>query len=65
MSAVNDSSLDPPYFINVDELIAFIESSQKALESQQLAVSDHQPRQLIPISLRQMKREIHQEQNEH
>lgn len=64
MSVENDSSNDPPYFINVDELIRFIETSQKALESQQLSVSDHQPRQLIPISLKQMKREIHQEQNE-
>ena len=60
-SFVDDASLDPPYFIDVQAFIKYIDFSQVELEKQQLSVSNHQPRQLIPIHLKQMNRDNYQE----
>ncbi|WP_043023778.1 RNA-directed DNA polymerase [Fluviicola taffensis] len=60
-SFVDDTSLDPPYFVDIQAFIKYIDFSQLELEKQQLSVSNHQPRQLIPIHLKQMNRDNYQE----
>lgn len=57
----DDFKNDPPRFNSVNEFIDFIELSQDLLEKQQVSISENQPRQLIPISLVQMKSSNYQE----
>jgi hypothetical protein len=47
----NDVRYDPPLLKDVDGLIAAIRNAQEILSENQLAVSMHQPRQLIPFRI--------------
>ena len=49
---INDVTFDPPVLLGADELLKAIESAQKVLEDNQLAVAMNQPRQLIPFRLK-------------
>lgn len=64
MSLVNDTASDPPLIFDLTDFIRYVSFIQGLLAKQQLSVSNHQPRQLIPISLKQMKRNTYQEQIE-
>jgi hypothetical protein len=59
---VDDNSFDPPSFQDLRALLRYIEFSQAKLKSQQISVTDHQPRQLIPIHLKQLRRSNYQEE---
>ena len=48
---INDVTFDPPILLGADELLKAIESAQRVLEGNQLAVAMNQPRQLIPFRL--------------
>lgn len=58
---VKDNALDPPYIPNINEFIKLTEYCLLQLEHQQLAVSNHQPRQLTPINLKQLTSNDYQE----
>ena len=47
----NDTQYDPPPLNNVNRLIDAIHNAQKILTDNQLSVSKHQPRQLIPFRI--------------
>lgn len=64
MFLVNDTASDPPSIWNLKTFIQYVNLAQGKLKKQQLSVSNHQPRQLIPISLKQMKRISYQDQIE-
>ncbi len=56
----DDTSYDPPTFTIIDDFIKQVEFALKKLKNQQLSVSSHQPRQLTPISIMQLRREDYQ-----
>lgn len=56
----DDFKKDPPRFITIGDFIDYVKLSQDFLRKQQLSVSENQPRQLIPISLVQMKNDHYQ-----
>lgn len=64
MSLVNDTAADPPLILDLDDFIKYVEHIQSWLSKQQLSVSSNQPRQLIPISLKQKSGNFYQEQIE-
>lgn len=51
VGSANDTRYDPPQLNGVNDLIKAIDDAQKVLSENQLAVSMHQPRQLIPFRL--------------
>jgi hypothetical protein len=51
-----DTGADPPHFLIIDDFIERVVFAAGRLKRQQLSVSGHQPRQLTPISLIQLKR---------
>ena len=51
-----DTIYDPPEIFTITSLINNVKSSQKILEKYQITVQEHQPRQLIPVSLIQLTR---------
>lgn len=59
--AEDDFKNDPPRFVDIKDFIKYLKLSQEKLKNQQISVSEHQPRQLIPISLIQMKNVQYQE----
>lgn len=46
-----DTRYDPPQFIDIADFIKYVSLALNRLRNQQLSVSNHQPRQLTPISL--------------
>jgi hypothetical protein len=56
----DDTSYDPPIFRIIDDFIRQVEFALNKLKNQQLSVSSHQPRQLTPISIMQLRREDYQ-----
>lgn len=50
----SDTVYDPPEIDTLEQLISFLTKAQDILEKFQITVQNHQPRQLIPISLRQL-----------
>lgn len=56
----DDTSFDPPTFMIIDDLIRQVEFALNKLKTQQLSVSSHQPRQLTPISIMQLRRQDYQ-----
>jgi hypothetical protein len=62
-----DTASDPPMFRIVDDFITQVNFALGRLKRQQLSVSGHQPRQLTPVSIMQLKRDDYQnlmEENE-
>lgn len=59
-----DTSNDPPDFRIIDDFLRYVDFALKKLKNQQLSVSSHQPRQLTPISIMQLKRLDYQQQFE-
>ena len=57
----DDTAGDPPEFRDIKDFIEYIRICQKQLEIQQISVASHQPRQLTPISLKQLRRNNYQE----
>lgn len=49
-----DTLIDPPEITTLKELSKFIAASQKVLKSYRLNIQDNMPRQLIPVSLKQL-----------
>jgi len=49
-----DTLIDPPKIITLKNLSDFIVASQKVLKSYRLNIQDNLPRQLIPVSLKQL-----------
>jgi hypothetical protein len=52
----DDTTIDPPNIMNLDDFLKFIRRSQKVLERYQLTVLNQEPRQLIPILFEQLSR---------
>ncbi len=50
----SDTVYDPPEIDTLEKLISFLKKAQGVLEKFQITVQNHQPRQLIPISLKQL-----------
>lgn len=48
----NDTELDPPRLMRAEDLIPFVEIAQTDLKRNQIAVTENQPRQLIPFNLK-------------
>lgn len=59
-----DTTFDPPEIRTLKEFKNSIENSKRVLEKYQITVQNHQPRQLVPISLLQFTRKgnIYQEE---
>ena len=53
----DDTIMDPPEILCVKDFIENVNQSQRVLYSYQLTVQEHQPRQLVPVSLIQLTRE--------
>lgn len=53
----DDTIIDPPEIFTISDFIQNVEKAQKILESYQLTVQEHGPRQLIPVSLIQLTRD--------
>jgi len=53
----DDTLYDPPEIFTVQEFINQVKKAQQILTKYQLTVQEHQPRQLIPVSLIQLTRE--------
>jgi hypothetical protein len=53
----DDTVYDPPVILTVQEFINQVKKAQVILGKYQLTVQEHQPRQLIPVSLIQLTRE--------
>jgi hypothetical protein len=49
-----DFNFDPPRFTSISDFVKYVEFTQRQLEFQQLSITGHQPRQLIPVSLIRM-----------
>lgn len=60
-TVAKDTENDPPDFMIIDDFIRHVELALKKLKNQQLSVSAHQPRQLTPISIMQLKRSDYQD----
>lgn len=60
----DDTINDPPAFYNLKELLSYIKKSQSYLVRQQISVSEHQPRQLIPVNLKMFKRSNYQDEHQ-
>lgn len=60
----DDTEYDPPLVHNLQDLVSLLEFAQGKLKMQQLSVSNHQPRQLTPINLVKLKREVYQNEIE-
>ena len=52
----DDTLYDPPEIFTLCDLIEHIKKAQSVLEKFQLTVQNHQPRQLVPLSLVQLTR---------
>jgi len=52
----NDTSFDPPEILDTSELRSALESALKELVLHQVTVQDHEPRQLVPVSVRKLQR---------
>jgi hypothetical protein len=50
----NDTQYDPPIINNINSLLHKVESAQRTLENNQVSVSMHQPRQLIPVKISEL-----------
>lgn len=50
----NDIQFDPPVLNDPNSLLARIESAQRILEKNQVSVSMHQPRQMIPVKIQKL-----------
>jgi hypothetical protein len=51
---INDTRTDPPLITGIEELLQAIVDAQATLESRQISVLDHAPRQLIPMNVLQL-----------
>ena len=62
----SDTIYDPPEIDTIESFISYLKKAQSVLENFQITVQNHQPRQLIPISLRQLTKEYdpYREQND-
>ncbi|WP_454758821.1 hypothetical protein [Caulobacter segnis] len=54
VTAINDTTSDPPLIHNVDALWDAIELAQSTLQRRQISVLNHAPRQLIPMNVVQL-----------
>lgn len=50
----DDTTHDPPMFATLPELVVGLKRAQAILEAYQISVQNHQPRQMVPISLTQI-----------
>jgi hypothetical protein len=50
----DDTTNDPPRFAGLPQLISGLQTALRVLQRYQLSVYDHQPRQMVPISLTQI-----------
>jgi hypothetical protein len=57
----DDTTRDPPEFGDLDDFLKHVNLALQKLKTQQLSVSNHQPRQLTPISLIKLKQENYEE----
>lgn len=57
----DDNKLDPPSFADIDDFLKYIDMAMGRLKNQQISVSMHQPRQLTPVSLIQLKEKQYQQ----
>ena len=55
VALINDTTTDPPLIRDLDELWERLDAAQKILETRQISVLDHAPRQLIPLNVVQLK----------
>lgn len=51
---INDTRMDPPIITGVEDLLKAVIEAQTTLESRQISVLDHAPRQLIPMNVLQL-----------
>lgn len=51
---INDTRMDPPIITGVEELLQAIVDAQATLETRQISILDHAPRQLIPMNVLQL-----------
>jgi hypothetical protein len=54
VQTINDTRTDPPMIAGVEELLEALMDAQVTLESRQISVLDHAPRQLIPMNVLQL-----------
>lgn len=54
VQTINDTRTDPPIITGVEELLNAVTDAQITLESRQISVLDHAPRQLIPMNVMQL-----------
>jgi hypothetical protein len=54
MTEINDTRSDPPLIADPDDLLREIARAQDTLESRQISVLQHAPRQLIPMNVSQL-----------
>ncbi len=52
----DDTTLDPPKIYNMKSFLACINKAKNVLESYQITVQKHMPRQLIPVKMQQLTR---------
>jgi len=55
-SGADDTATDPPFIYNLSTLERYIRKAKSVLERYHLTVQNHEPRQLIPLSLTQRTR---------
>jgi hypothetical protein len=54
VETINDTTTDPPQIDDVEALWAAVTTAQNTLETRQISVLDHTPRQLIPMNVIQL-----------
>jgi hypothetical protein len=52
----DDTTLEPPIILTVSQLKDYVQNAREILRVNQLSVSNHMPRQLVPIRLEQLTR---------
>ena len=53
-----DTSIDPPFIGNLSTLINYITQSQEVLKQYRINIQEDLPRQLVPVSFKQLSREF-------